>query len=71
VPRKIRDYKAEIIQLGFTKRPGKGSHENWKHPELPLIITIAFRDGEDVPRYLEKLLNQAKAILASQQESDE
>jgi predicted RNA binding protein YcfA (HicA-like mRNA interferase family) len=71
MPRKIRDYKAEIIQLGFVKRPGKGSHANWKHPELPLIITIAFRDGEDVPRYLEKLLAQAKAILDSQSESDE
>jgi predicted RNA binding protein YcfA (HicA-like mRNA interferase family) len=71
MPRKIRDYKAEIIQLGFVKRPGKGSHVNWKHPELPLVITIAFRDGEDVPRYLEKLLAQARAILDSQAESEE
>jgi predicted RNA binding protein YcfA (HicA-like mRNA interferase family) len=71
MPRKIRDYKAEIIKLGFVKRQGKGSHANWKHPELPFVITIAFRDGEDVPRYLEKLLAQAKAILDSQSESDE
>jgi predicted RNA binding protein YcfA (HicA-like mRNA interferase family) len=63
VPRKIREYKAELTQLNFTKRKGKGSHENWKHPDLPVIITIAFKGGEDVPRYLEKLLEKAKTDL--------
>ncbi|HIK10399.1 MAG TPA: type II toxin-antitoxin system HicA family toxin [Oscillatoriaceae cyanobacterium M33_DOE_052] len=59
MPRKIRDYKAELIKLGFVQRRGKGSHENWKHPQLQLLITIAFKDGEDTPLYLEKLLKQA------------
>lgn len=59
MPRKIRDYKAELIRLGFVQRRGKGSHQNWKHPQLQLLITIAFKDGEDTPLYLEKLLKQA------------
>ena len=59
MPRKIRAYKAELMKLGFVQRRGKGSHENWKHPQLQLLITIAFKDGEDTPLYLEKLLKQA------------
>ncbi|MCU0545121.1 MAG: type II toxin-antitoxin system HicA family toxin [Oscillatoriaceae cyanobacterium Prado104] len=59
MPRKIRDYKTELIRLGFVQRRGKGSHQNWKHPQLQLLITIAFKDGEDTPLYLEKLLKQA------------
>jgi predicted RNA binding protein YcfA (HicA-like mRNA interferase family) len=64
MPRKIRDYRSDLIDLGFTKRTGKGSHQNWKHPKLPLIITIAFQDGDDVPRYLEKLLIKAQTLLS-------
>jgi predicted RNA binding protein YcfA (HicA-like mRNA interferase family) len=72
MPRKIRDYKADIIALGFTRREGKGSHTNWKHPQLQRIITIAFRDAEDVPRYLEKQLKEAKRELEQlEQESEE
>jgi len=59
MPRKIREYKAELIALGFAQRRGKGSHQNWKHPQLQLLITIAFKNGEDTPLYLEKLLKQA------------
>jgi predicted RNA binding protein YcfA (HicA-like mRNA interferase family) len=72
MPRKIRDYKAEIAKLGFEQKRGKGSHQNWKHPKLRLLITIAFKDGEDVPLYLEKLLQKATQELATiEEESDE
>ena len=64
MPRKIRDYRSDLIDLGFSKRKGKGSHQNWKHPKLQLIITIAFQDGDDVPRYLEKLLIKAQTLLS-------
>ena len=53
------------IQTGFYMREGKGSHSNWKHPHLETIITIARRDGEDAPRYLEKLVNEAIIELES------
>lgn len=73
MPRKIRDYKTELIRLGFMQRRGKGSHQNWKHPQLQLLITIAFKDGEDTPLYLEKLLKQAIQELETiaAEESDE
>jgi predicted RNA binding protein YcfA (HicA-like mRNA interferase family) len=73
MPRKIRDYKAELIRLGFVQRRGKGSHQNWKHPQLQLLITIAFKDGEDTPLYLEKLLKRAIEELETiaAEESDE
>ena len=64
MPRKIRGYRSDLIDLGFSKRKGKGSHQNWKHPKLQLIITIAFQDGDDVPRYLEKLLIKAQTLLS-------
>jgi predicted RNA binding protein YcfA (HicA-like mRNA interferase family) len=73
MPREIGDYKAELIRLGFVQRRGKGSHQNWKHPQLQLLITIAFKDGEDTPLYLEKLLKQAIQELETiaAEESDE
>ncbi len=73
MPRKIWDYKAELIRLGFVQRRGKGSHQNWKHPQLQLLITIAFKDGEDTPLYLEKLLKQAIQGLEriAEEESEE
>lgn len=51
------------MDLGFTLRQGKGSHQNWKHPTIPLVITIAFKDGEDVPVYLEQQLRKARRQL--------
>ena len=63
MPRKIRDFKAELINLGFTLRQGKGSHQNWKHPKIRLVITIAFKDGADVPMYLEQQLRKIRRQL--------
>jgi len=65
MPRKVRDFKNELLKLGFSRRRGKGSHGNWKHPQLELLITIAFKDGDDTPLYLEKLLKKAIQELAN------
>lgn len=65
MPRKIRDYKADIVALGFTEQPrrGKGSHRVWKHLKLRENIVIAFKDGEDVPPYMEQQLKKARKQL--------
>lgn len=65
MPRKIREYKTELRSIGFFEQPnqGKGSHKVWKHPELRGAIVIAYKDGDDVPRYLEKQLKEAKREL--------
>jgi predicted RNA binding protein YcfA (HicA-like mRNA interferase family) len=70
MPRKIREFKAQIAQEGFVFLPkrGKGSHERWRHPMLGKTITIPGKDGDDVPIYLE---NQLKKLLTIIEESIE
>jgi len=63
MPKKIREIKAMLTAAGFVGRSGKGSHSNWKHPLLPLVITIARKDGEDAPHYLERKVEAALANL--------
>ncbi|KAI9130542.1 type II toxin-antitoxin system HicA family toxin [Acaryochloris sp. CCMEE 5410] len=63
MPRKIRELKAQLVRTGFVYLPkrGKGSHERWKHPLLNKTLTLSGKDGDDVPRYLEKQL--AKLLI--------
>ncbi|MBW4551151.1 MAG: type II toxin-antitoxin system HicA family toxin [Aphanocapsa sp. GSE-SYN-MK-11-07L] len=65
MPRKIRELKAQITREGFVYLPkrGKGSHECWQHSLLKKTLTISGKDGDDVPRYLEKQLAQLLAEL--------
>lgn len=60
MPRKIRELKAQIMREGFVLLPkrGKGSHERWLHPLLRKTLTIPGKNGDDVPRYLEKQVTQ-------------
>jgi predicted RNA binding protein YcfA (HicA-like mRNA interferase family) len=72
MPKKIRDIKKILDRSGFYMRDGNGSHSNWKHPLIENIITIARRDGEDAPCYLEKLVEEAlKELESLTDESDE
>jgi predicted RNA binding protein YcfA (HicA-like mRNA interferase family) len=59
MPRKIRQFKKELTDLGFDWRPGKGRHQVWNHPLLVKPIVIARKDGDDVPDYLERDLKDA------------
>lgn len=59
MPKKIREIKAMLKTAGFISRQGKGSHSNWKHPRLSIIITVARKDGDDAPRYLERKVEDA------------
>ncbi len=60
MPRKIREFKAQVSREGFIYLPkrGKGSHERWRHPILSQTLTISGKDGDDVPIYLEKQLTK-------------
>jgi predicted RNA binding protein YcfA (HicA-like mRNA interferase family) len=64
MPKKVREIKAALLDAGFKPRKGKGSHINWKHPLLDEIITIAKKDGDDAPRYLEKQVAKALEKLS-------
>ena len=68
MPRKIRQLKKDLTDLGFTRRSIKGSHQVWIHPLLVEHITIARKDGEDVPAYLERKLKIALRILKEEKD---
>ena len=74
MPRKIREFKAQIARDGFVYLPkrGKGSHERWRHPMLRKTLTVSGKDGDDVPLYLENQLKKLLVTLAElMKEEDE
>jgi predicted RNA binding protein YcfA (HicA-like mRNA interferase family) len=70
MPRKIREFKAEIQREGFVYLPkrGKGSQERWRHPLLRKALTIPGKDGDDMPHSLEKQLEKLLVELKEVQE---
>jgi predicted RNA binding protein YcfA (HicA-like mRNA interferase family) len=73
MPRKIRELKAQIARNGFVYLPkrGKGSHERWRHPLLRKTMTIPGKDGDDVPPYLEKQLEELLTALKELREDQD
>ncbi|MBH8563455.1 type II toxin-antitoxin system HicA family toxin [Nostoc sp. CENA67] len=59
MPKKIRELKQMLRQVGFTELPGKGSHTNWVHPLYDGKVTISGKDGADAKHYQEKEVKQA------------
>lgn len=59
MPKKVRELKSILKQVGFTYKPAKGSHSKWKHPKLSTSIIITGKDGDDAKSYLEKEVNEA------------
>jgi predicted RNase H-like HicB family nuclease len=53
MPRKIREFKAEIARKGFIYLPKrrKGSHERWQHPLLGKTLTVSGKDGDEPIQY--------------------
>jgi predicted RNA binding protein YcfA (HicA-like mRNA interferase family) len=73
MPRKIRELKTQIAREGFVylSKRGKGSHERWRHPLLGKTLTIPGKDGDDVPRYLEKQLDKLLTALQKLKEEED
>ncbi len=59
---KVKEVETILKHWGYIHRSGKGSHQNWKHPSQPKILTIAVH-GKELPRYitreLKKLMEEA------------
>ena len=69
MPKKIRELKAILLKAGFVYRPAKGSHTFWTHSLIPdEPVTIAGKDGDDAPRYLEKQVNSVLKQLGQMEE---
>ncbi|WP_414754885.1 type II toxin-antitoxin system HicA family toxin [Anabaena sp. CCY 9910] len=76
MPQKIRELKAILQKAGFNYRPAKGSHTFWTHPLiLDEPVTIAGKDGDDAPKYLEKqikkVLNRLEELQKQSSKHDE
>lgn len=54
---KVKEAESILRHWKFIKRPGKGSHRNWKHPNKPKILTIAVH-GKELPRYITRELKK-------------
>lgn len=69
MPPKIRELKARLRRVGFTSRPGKGSHTFEFHPEIPTgKVTIAGNDGSDARPYQEREVRDALRALKEARE---
>ncbi|MBI4411370.1 MAG: type II toxin-antitoxin system HicA family toxin [Deltaproteobacteria bacterium] len=62
---KVQEAEAILKHWGYLYRPGKGSHQNWKHPIKPKILTIAVH-GKELPRYITREL---KKLMEEQNET--
>ena len=56
MPRKVRQVRTDLRRKGFIIINQEDSHEKWGHWLIPTTITVAGKDGDDVPPYLEKQL---------------
>jgi predicted RNA binding protein YcfA (HicA-like mRNA interferase family) len=52
----FRDLQALFAAFGFECRPGKGDHLNFKHPDVPAVLTIQPRGKDAVPYQVKRLL---------------
>ena len=59
MPRKIRQLISELEAHGFVNRGGKGSHRNFIHPGLSLVVVISGKTGDDAKHYQEAAVKNA------------
>ena len=63
MPPKIRELIMKLERSGFKNRGGKGSHQNFIHPNISEPITISGKPGDDAKHY------QIKAVRLAIEES--
>jgi predicted RNA binding protein YcfA (HicA-like mRNA interferase family) len=54
------DFQTLFAAFGFVERRGKGSHRNFKHPQVPPILTAQPRGKDAVPYQVKRLLAVVK-----------
>jgi len=67
MPRKIRDLLKDLRKAGFELDRQKGSHRQFKHPNLPGVITLAGAEGADAKTYQER---QIAEVIAKSKPKD-
>ena len=51
--KKIRELVTALEQAGFRRKPGKGSHRKYIHPDGRQLV-LSGKDGDDAKPYQEK-----------------
>lgn len=59
MPKKIRELIAALRKAGFKELQGKGSHRNFKHPNVVKPVTVSGKIGKDAQPYQEDLVREA------------
>jgi predicted RNA binding protein YcfA (HicA-like mRNA interferase family) len=67
MPPKIRELMRELTKAGFENRGGKGSHQNFRHPE-GVNITISGRAGNDAKHYQIRDVKRAIEMVSDEKE---
>jgi predicted RNA binding protein YcfA (HicA-like mRNA interferase family) len=67
MPKKIRDLLKDLRQAGFVMDRQKGSHRQFKHPNLHGVITVAGAEGDDAKTYQER---QIAEVIAKSKPKD-
>jgi len=62
MPRKVRQLIADLEEVGFVNRGGKGSHRNFTHPQ-GLRVTLSGGAGDDAKHYQERDVRRAVAAV--------
>ena len=57
MPRKIRELATTLEQAGFRRKPGKGSHRKYIHPDGRQLV-LSGKDGDDAKPYQEKQVTE-------------
>ena len=52
----FRELRGLFVAFGFAERQGKGDHFNYKHPNVPPILTAQPRGKDAVPYQVKRLL---------------
>jgi predicted RNA binding protein YcfA (HicA-like mRNA interferase family) len=58
MPRKLRQWIANLRAAGFVQEPARGSHRKFIHPQGLVVILSGHREGEDAKPYQEKQVRQ-------------
>ena len=61
MPPKIRELIEELESAGFENVGGKGSHRNFKHPNVKRKVTVSGKLGSDAKKYQIKEAREAIA----------
>lgn len=66
MPKKIRDLLKALRKAGFELERQKGSHRQFKHPNLAGVITLAGAEGDDAKTYQERQVAEVIAKTRSE-----